>query len=214
MRDSTCDFCKEIEGIKASSFYQIYGNKAGSRIIYQDDSFFVVPTIGQLFKHSLLILPKNHVESLSELKNEELKSLQRVFKKLKESLKKYGSIVGFEHGAKSCTSGGCGIYHAHLHLVPLPYEISMFDFFKQKYLVSSSLVSGLNRLVDAQEYLLAINPDNTCGTLNLSESLEKYPSQYFRRKLSEHFGLEGSWDWRKYNSPEPWLVDSINELVV
>lgn len=209
-----CEFCKEIEGIKTGSFHQIYGKSAGSRIIYQDDLFFVVPTLGQLFKHSLLILPKNHLESLSELKNDELRNLQSVFTKVKESLKKYGSVVGFEHGAKSCTKGGCGIYHAHLHLIPLPYEISMFDFFKHRHILSSSLTSGLSQLVDAKEYLLAINPDNTCGTLNLSNFSEEYPSQYFRRKLSEHFSLESSWDWRKYNSPEPWLVDSLNELVV
>jgi len=39
-------------------------------------------------------------------------------------VRKFGKPVIFEHGAKCSTGGGCGIYHAHLHVVPLPERIN------------------------------------------------------------------------------------------
>ena len=63
--DVTCDFCIEFHDFKKSKFAQIYGDKR--RIISSDKFFCVIPTIGQLFQGSLLILPKKHYCSFSEI---------------------------------------------------------------------------------------------------------------------------------------------------
>lgn len=209
---NNCDFCEEINGTGVGTFYDIYNNIIKSRIIYEDSNFVVIPTMGQLFIHSLLILPKEHFESLSELGSSKLKLLNELFYKVKKKLTEFGYVVAFEHGAKSFTNGGCGIYHAHLHIVPLPIEISMFDFLKHEYVCCTDLVEGLEKIGKATEYLMAINHDNSCSVLDISKYPKEYPSQFFRKELSSYFNLKSSWNWKEYGSEEQWLLESVNKL--
>ncbi len=37
----------------------------------------------------------------------------------------------------------------------------------------------------------------------------RYPSQYFRRTLAERFNLNRPWDWRNYEEPEQYVLDTV-----
>jgi diadenosine tetraphosphate (Ap4A) HIT family hydrolase len=211
---NNCDFCGELSDEKDGTFNKIYSNIIKSRIIYQDDTFVVVPTIGQLFKNSLLVFPREHIELLSELNLTERIHLNNLFQRIKKSLLNLGSIVAFEHGAKCYTNGGCGIYHAHLHIVPLPEETSLFDFFKHEYTRCTDIVNGLEEMSNVPEYLMAINPDNKCAILDITNFAKDYPSQFFRRELMNHFKLEKSWNWKDYCFPEEWLLSTLDESLL
>lgn len=205
-----CEYCDEIKGSKESTFHKIYNLE--TRIIYEDNAFIVMPTIGQLFQYSLLIIPKKHIELLSELDEDELIQLKEIFAIFKDKLSKFGNVVAFEHGAKRYTKGGCGIYHAHLHVIPLPKKISLFDFLKHKFTKQSNIYESLKSLNCSSEYLMVINSDGSCAVLDIEQYSKEYPSQFFRRELQKYFKLNKSWDWKEYSEPEEWLISSVKEL--
>jgi len=209
-----CEFCEEIIDSKIGSFYKIYNGIPSSRIIYEDDNFVILPTIGQLFKYSLLVLPRKHVERLADLENNKLILLEEILLRTKSFLGKYGSVVAFEHGAKCETKGGCGIYHAHMHIIPLPEPISLSNFFKHDFISCNNLVNGLETIKNSSEYLLSVNYDNTCAVLDISKYRNEYPSQFLRQELCRYFNLTNSWNWKDYNFTEDWLLSSINDLAL
>lgn len=209
-----CEFCDEIKKRNIGIFYKIYGEIIKSRIIYKDENFVVIPTLGQMFKYSLLILPICHIETLSELKDSQMDALKHLYEKIKEILSKFGNVIAFEHGSKISACGGCGIYHAHLHMIAVPEKIEMKNFIKHEFTYKKNIKESLKALNETCHYLLAIDHDGSCVTLNIENLAEYYPSQYFRRRLHDYFKIKSAWDWRKYDQPEEWLLSSIYDLKI
>ncbi len=211
---SNCEFCKELnENSPESSFSKIYSGLIENRVIYETAKFSVLPTLGQLFQNSLLIISKEHIETMAMLDKESLEDLSNLYLILKNKLSPLGSVVGFEHGAYCENGGGCGIYHAHVHVVPLPSQINMFSFLKSEFTNFASLDNALFKAKDLNEYLLTINEDLTIGLADISNHTIQYGSQFFRKKLKEHFDLSLSWNWKDYNTPEPMLLNSVKNSI-
>ena len=212
-----CDFCNEIQNQTNNGFSNIY-NELGikTRIVYENDMFVVLPTIGQLFKHYLLILPKQHIESMAQLDDAGRKSLIDIFKKTKDVLSTYGKVVAFEHGAHKETGGSCGIYHAHIHMIPLTSELNLSSFFYSDSIVKE--YDNLNEcyfdLREASQYLMTMDIDGSFRAIDTTDKPNQYSSQFFRRKLVEYFNLDKPWDWREYLTPEPELLQTIEEMRV
>src|SRR5688572_7165034 len=116
LTNSSCEFCTELTQDPNSRFKRLYSTQLPSRIIKRSDGFVVLPTLGQLFKGSLLVLPEEHVETFSSLSTEMLARLPDLLSELEVSTTRLGMPLIFEHGAKCFTGSGCGIYHAHMHI--------------------------------------------------------------------------------------------------
>ena len=203
----SCEFCvaTKNEG-KSPKFSDIYPNL--SRIVAETDSFVAMPTIGQLFFGSLLVLPRTHIETSAKLEQKQKNELILFLNSLTKILQKIGNPVCFEHGALACTGGGCGVYHAHLHLVPLPRRIKPEVIFPEFTERSSDISVALNQLNHCDEYLLF--GDGTEFVYAPVEKLSFRPqSQFFRKRLADFFGLAESWDWRHYTMEEPYMVETI-----
>ncbi len=211
---SNCEFCKELnEHSLDSSFSKIYSGLLDNRVILETANFRVLPTLGQLFENSLLIVSKEHIETMARLDNESLKELNNLYFDLKNKLSSLGSVIGFEHGAYCENGGGCGIYHAHIHIIPLPSPVNMTSFLKSEYTNYDTLTNALVKAKDFDEYLLAINEDLSIGLANISNHTMQYGSQFFRKKLQEHFNLSLSWNWKDYDLPEPLLLTSVKNSI-
>src|SRR5687768_2245990 len=126
-----CDFCREIEGGRETTFRQIYQQVTPSRIVLRSENFVVLPTIGQLFVGSVLILPRRHRETFATLGEAERRELPALLNRVLSGVARFGEPIIFEHGAVSQTGGGCGVYHAHLHVVPLPAPTLPSDLFPE-----------------------------------------------------------------------------------
>lgn len=113
---SGCRFC----GIAAS-------RANFDRIILRTPHFLVVPSKGGFLPGWILIVPIHHVLSFAQLDrslNAELDALTAAATRLLEA--RFVTPTAFEHGPSSVgTTLGCGIDHAHLHLVPLPKGTNM-----------------------------------------------------------------------------------------
>src|SRR3989442_10265909 len=91
--------------------------------LYESSGFVVIPSLGSLVKGWLLIVPKRHVISAAMLDEEAVAELGFITQRVAEILAShYGSAIVFEHGP-SCVSreAGCGVDHAHVHM--LPFEV-------------------------------------------------------------------------------------------
>jgi len=112
-----CEFCDEFRNPFNSRFAQIYAPLVKNRVVAQRGNLVAMPTIGQLFPGSLLVMPMTHVETMALLPESALLDLSTFITDLEMVIGQNGPVIAFEHGARCITSGGCGVYHAHLHLV-------------------------------------------------------------------------------------------------
>lgn len=206
-----CEFCEELSNPSTSRFGQLYRGKATNRIIDQEEGFVAMPTLGQLFKGSLLILPVQHLETMAQVPSASIDSLFILIKRLEEQLQSFGLPVLFEHGAKYSNGGGCGIHHAHLHLVPLPKPINWDDILPYPAHRANNLIHALTQLQRSDEYVLFRDTSGYVAFQEVTDeqSRKRFPSQYFRRQLTQHFHRKQAWDWRAYTYQEPWLLETL-----
>jgi diadenosine tetraphosphate (Ap4A) HIT family hydrolase len=211
---ATCEYCCELLTPKQSRFSSLYGLHTQSRIVYEQNNFVAMPTLGQLFKGSLLIFPKEHVERMADLPITELKNLISFVSKIERASKSLGTPLLFEHGAKCESNAGCGIYHAHFHLVPLPHgaQLDYLSILPQSQ-SAPDMLHAFAQLRDSDVYLFVRDTNNTFAFAKDEMLLpEMRTSQYIRRRLTRMFDLPGHWDWRKYAYPEPWLLETLKQF--
>ncbi|MEW6412785.1 MAG: HIT family protein [Candidatus Zixiibacteriota bacterium] len=213
--DVDCEFCVELDSPIRSRFARVYGETLASRVICETESFVALPTIGQLFKSSLLVLPKQHVETISSLEARDLKHLISLIDRLAGKVSTLGFPIVFEHGAKCGTGHGCGIYHAHVHIVPVPSQVDCGRLLGRHCQDTTDLIDAWLQLRNADNYLVARDTHGSTGLIDLRDSKDSdFPSQYMRRRLAELYGVQKSWDWRSYQTIEPWLIETVHKLRV
>ena len=212
----TCEFCEELSNPESSRFAKMYASAfLENRILAQHGEFIAIPTIGQLFPGSLLILTKSHIETMSTISEANAVDLKIFISNIEKIIGHDREVILFEHGAKCFTGGGCGIYHAHMHLVPLPYHISADTLLVSEtdsvsFKTETSLSAALHNLQTSSEYLLVRDSKYKLKYVDISAlSIKKYPSQYFRKIICESFDLDRPWDWRKYADQEEYVFQTI-----
>lgn len=211
LQASHCDFCAELLGEPDSSFHAIYGKSFTSRVVFEDKLSVLLPSLGQMTPGMWLVLPKRHVNRCSDLYSDEIASLLRLARKA-ESLSNDPSLF-FEHGAIPGEGVNCGIYHAHLHVVPVHRSVRVSDLVPQG-ISHSSFEDALVHLELSPNYILARDTTGNISSRSIGPgSRNQFPSQYFRRRLAELLGTDTPWDWRLYRSPEPDVIALMNNGV-
>src|SRR5208283_4752487 len=197
-----CEFCDEFAGGSANSFAVHYADEVAGRTILERDGFRVLPSLGQLVPGYLLLVPNQHYRAFADMPLEELTAAEVLKTTLTERMRSlYGSVLVFEHGVRTADSGGCGISHAHLHLVPFPGEEDLSDKLTRSF--------PFEKVVDFLDLTL-IRPGESYLYYE-SVRADRYvfyppfiPSQYIRRLIAEALGIE-SWDWRQFGKEERLL---------
>ena len=202
-----CEFCQEFAG-RSPRFEALYGHLGCTRVVMRTDRFVAMPTLGQLFAGSLLLLPLDHVETCAQLAADARQELGELAAEMTLRVRNFGQPVIFEHGATEPTGGGCGIYHAHLHIVPVPEPTPAIALFPEHQAQTEDLQKAWDALQGADEYLL-LNAAGKTLISDLEGLSSRYQSQFFRRRIAEHFGLEAPWDWRAYTDAEPALLRTL-----
>lgn len=102
MRD--CLFCQMISGEKPTDK------------IYEDERLFVIKDIRPKAKVHLLVITKNHIESLAEVQEEQAPLLGYMMTSLKNFAKEQG-LDAFRVQINVGKAAGQEIFHLHLHLL-------------------------------------------------------------------------------------------------
>lgn len=210
---TVCEFCDEISSKNSSRFEQIYGEFIPSRIVARTDRFVVLPTMGQLIAGSLLVLPTRHIETCAQLNSDEKIELVEIVSEMMKITGKFGTPICFEHGATRTSGASCGIYHAHMHIVPLPGDFQPNHLFPEHQEVSLGLTASLSILESAKQYLL-LSDGKESFSLKLEASDRTFPSQFFRKRIVDTFDLKRNWDWRTYKGVEKDMLTTVDRFTL
>jgi ATP adenylyltransferase len=170
-------------------------------ILCETENFVAVPTKGALVPGWVLIVPKTHLLRFSDIAKDKVPELNKIVKMVSEKLsKKFGAVTIFEHGPLYEGSLlGCGVNHAHLHLVSLPFKMdkAISDFtdveYDWMYLQSNDQYTHFDK--SSAEYLMY--QDGHEGVLRYAE-VEEPVSQYFRKVVAHSVGLLDMYDYKKF----------------
>lgn len=101
-----CIFCKIVEG------------KIPATKIYEDDKVISFLDIMPANKGHCLIVPKNHVQTLVEMHEEDLTATVKAVKKVARALSLSFGNASFNMVMNNGKEAGQIVNHAHIHLIP------------------------------------------------------------------------------------------------
>ena len=192
--ETGCTFCSQFKDRSNLGVSGIIFGEDFNRVLYQDEHFVVVPALGQIVEGYLLIVARNHYNSIANIPEE----LQQSFLHLKEKVvsvlaAEYSKPVFFEHGSLSSHQlGGACINHAHLHAVPI--NIDFRDFLSETLnVIQINSIQDLWNLKPNFTYLFFELEKNKAF---YAKSNEFIPCQYFRRIIAEYVARPNEWNWR------------------
>ncbi len=102
---SDCLFCKIIEG------------DIPADIVYQDDKILVFKDIDPKAEVHLLMIPKQHIESLAQLDESQHDLMSDMMLKLPVLAQQHGLSEGFRTIINTGKGGGQEVFHLHIHLL-------------------------------------------------------------------------------------------------
>jgi diadenosine tetraphosphate (Ap4A) HIT family hydrolase len=200
-----CEFCSELRPPYLSRFHSLFGSILPERTVLVEGGFVAIPSMGQIVADSLMLLPLSHVERFADLDTEDLQTAENLVGRLRAAAS--GPVAIFEHGARSCTGGSCGIYHAHIHLIPLPDGLPFEQLAVGLAPTTGSFRGAMEAASIHDQYLFLWDGGFRMWLRSVSsDETQEFPSQHFRRVLASAVGLHSSWDWRRTTQPEPALV--------
>lgn len=191
-----CAYCQNILSSSGSPFRQPW-----DMILHETPSYVVVPTLGAFVEGWVLIVSKRHVPAMGALMLDELQELSRLMTEVRATMKStYGSAAVFEHGPVcGGTPFGCGVDHAHLHVVPVHTRLVPLI---EKQLGQAPQWRSMRGPEDLHEmhsagvsYLYVVENGQDGGW---ASGILDAPSQFMRRVLANQLGIPNLYDYRKY----------------
>lgn len=167
-------------------------------IVYETQSFYVVPGTGAFFEGYLMIVPKKHVMSFALLSKDELNEFYSLLDDLRSILE---GIYGKKVFAFECGSGRTGagkhetsIVHAHFHLAPTEMPV-LHEV--QKSGLHPALIDKID-LGEYGEYPYMLYVDQEDNWFIASDPHDYYPRQHPRQVLANWMGCYDIYNWRIY----------------
>ena len=178
------------------SFCNLDFTKLENTIIEETKNFYILPTLGSICEGYLLIIPKKHINSMSETKYRgELIDLMEKYRKIFFNL--YGKYpIIFEHGTASIDSASsASITHAHIHIVNHNYcnEYKILNELKFVKVNKKDYFSIKNK-----SYIFYISSNNDYYISYNFPSL----SQLMRIYIARDLNLNIEYNWRKFEFKE------------
>jgi ATP adenylyltransferase len=168
--------------------------------LLETPNFVVLPSLGALIEGWLLIVPKQHFVSFGAIPD----SLVAELLQLKEAtsallIRAYGTVCAFEHGPSyTGRHVGCGVDHAHIHLVPVGFDLAaaVAPYLpKDAQWAEASLVDCKRAYVQRLDYLYFEQPIGR-GRLIRDGRLG---SQVFRKAIANKLGIYEQFNWRTHS---------------
>ncbi len=99
-------------------FCQIVDGKMKSNILYQDNEVVAFPDINPLAPVHILIIPRKHITSLTEMSEEDVLLIGGMAKAANSLAKSKGIAENGYRLVINCgREGGQGVAHVHMHLL-------------------------------------------------------------------------------------------------
>lgn len=192
--DRTCVYCEEFSsGGMPAELHRASGIRERLRV-FGDEVVF--PTVSPLMVGHTLISPNHHVGSIAQVadKSALIETTERTIAGLRL---KNGEYAIFEHGVGTGKTGGCGIDHAHVHVLPLSSASAAkcLSRIREDHRGRATVVTDYWSAVgsrDRTDTYLVFWHSTEGGVAAVSDAIQ---SQYLRRVVAASVGMS-DWDWR------------------
>jgi histidine triad (HIT) family protein len=98
-------------------FCKISNGEAPAKIRHEDDEVIAFDDINPKTPVHILIIPKKHIESANDLRDEDLEIVGKMFATARDLAKKEGLEDGYKLMVNVGKEGGQLVPHLHLHLL-------------------------------------------------------------------------------------------------
>jgi hypothetical protein len=143
----------------------------------------------------MLVIPKRKISNLSLLTIEEREELAGLRAQVTRSISTGGSkIFEFEHGDFVGGPHGCGVDQAHLHLVPLSFDLISAARHTEPSLYWHAQNGPPDWTGNCNPYLYVGLP-NKHGYIAYPEQPQ---SQWFRKLIAAESGQRHLWDYKQF----------------
>ena len=95
-------------------FCKIKNGEIPSKFVYEDDVCFAINDINPKAKKHILVIPKEHIESLNEVQDCEL--IKKMFEAIKK-INKQENISHFRTQINTGSQAGQEVMHLHIHIL-------------------------------------------------------------------------------------------------
>lgn len=189
-----CKFCEVGAGMFLNEM---------DRPICESADYYAICSVGGFVPGWTLIFPKMHVLNMS---SEYSKPTFREFVHKVTAMvrKEYGQCVHFEHGAATLNSQtGCGVNHAHLHIVPFSKGLeSLALASRPNYAWRKVSAEGIEAACQKSEYLFCSDAFDGGEATGLLSPLTTPESQFFRKLIAVSLGLNALYDYKLHRFEE------------
>jgi ATP adenylyltransferase len=191
--------CKLCAGMRVHA-----GREPWNAPLIETENFVVIPSLGALVEGWVLVVPKEHQISMGALPIELRNEAEEVERRTRSVLgRRYEKpIVGFEHGPSAENHGtGCGVDHAHLHLLPLDCDLLTYvrPFVPTSVEWKACDWEDLAKAHAAGLDYLYFRPEGQNGLMVVSQD---FGSQVFRKAVASFLCLESEFSWRDHPQME------------
>lgn len=187
-------------------FCDIDQSKIENTIIEKTKYFYILPTLGSLVDGYVLIVTKRHINSMSELNDNELEEYKTIIAKYQNLFKKiYNKTpIVFEHGTPNQNSKmkANSVTHAHTHIVNI-------NFKNEKELLEKYNFKEINNLKEIEtnkNYIKYIYNNKIYITYNFPSV-----SQLMRILIAEELNYKDKFDWKKERFDEN-IISTIERI--
>lgn len=167
--------------------------------LFVSDLFVMMPTLGCLVPGWLLVVPRRPMANLTKLNTCERKCLQELIIALRHRLNYVGKeVFYFEHGSVPGSPASCGVDQAHLHIVPLSFDLIEAAIRRRDVDWKVTSYGPCSLAFQQSEYLFVSDSHgrSIVGTTKSSSS------QWFRRLIAAETNQRDLWDYRVHSGSE------------
>jgi diadenosine tetraphosphate (Ap4A) HIT family hydrolase len=179
-------------------------------VLFETRFFAVVPSLGSLVPGWLLLVPKRSVLNCSMLTDGEIIELESLVGQLSIIGKRFpGRVYAFEHGASRTGSlTGCGVDHAHMHLVPLEFDLLAAALETPGVVWNEPTHGGIAKQVTTckEEYVAVYDIDRELGILGRPSG---QCSQWVRKIIASKLNRSNEWDY--HTAPQRNIIAATIE---
>ena len=187
-------------------FCDIDHSKIENTIIEETENFIIMPSLGSLVDGYILIVTKRHINSMSELNENELIEYKNIIDKYQNLFKKiYNKTpIVFEHGTPNQNSEmkANSVTHAHTHIVNINF--SNENEILEKY--NFKKINDFKEINKNTNYIKYISNNKIYITYNFPSV-----SQLMRILIAEELNYKDKFDWKKERFDEN-IISTIERI--
>lgn len=187
-------------------FCDIDQSKIENTIIEETKYFYILPTLGSLVDGYVLIVTKRHINSMSELNDNELEEYKTIITKYQNLFNKvYNKTpIVFEHGTPNQNSKmkANSVTHAHTHIVNINFKNEKEILEKYNF----KEINNLKEIETNKNYIKYIYNNKIYITYNFPSV-----SQLMRILIAEELNYKDKFDWKKERFDE-YIISTIEKI--